>query len=82
MAQQIITIVMGTLGTDDFLSADYDLPNPYTPDKYVAAMDDLRARWDSGERGDLSEAYTKGYNEGIEMAAYFKGLSDGMPQSQ
>ena len=78
MSQHTIIIVMGTPGTVDFLSAEYPLPASYTKNQYAAAMDDLRAKWDLGERGDSSGAYVKGYGEGTEMAAYFKGLADGM----
>jgi|GEM_PF-6598183 len=78
MSQQTITIMMGAMGTVDFLSADYDFPASYTPEEYATAMDDLRNRWDSGERGIQVEAYTEGYREGMEMAAFCKGLSDGM----
>jgi len=78
MREQTITLLIGTPGTVDFLSADYTLPASYSQDDYAAAMNDLRSRWDNGERGDASAAYCEGYGDGMEMAAYLKGFSDGL----
>ena len=71
----MIQIVMGTPGTTDFLSRKYPLPASYTQDEYMAALNDLRSRWEAGER---SGDYAKGFTEGAEMAAYLRGLNDGL----
>lgn len=47
---QTIVLELGTPNTANFLHKEYELPKPYTVEEYTAALDDLNACWEKGER--------------------------------
>lgn len=49
-ATQTVVLTLGTPNTADFLSREYQLPEPYTVEEYRAVIANIQARWEAGER--------------------------------